>query len=250
MDFATFDPLTASDNDLITWCEKASFIHGGECFEGLVQPASHVVIKVGSSVMEQEARNQSYAYEQLKDRNLQVPQVYRYFLSKQDSIRKGYLVMEHIPGRTMAECMTGRNGDEVYQMYAQCIFEAANTLSKAAVPPLQPPGPVGGGEPYGYLFHEDGVGCRAKFGSIQLMNSWLNKRLRLAQDPSSKIRKYIGIHEQAISGILDFQDTELTLVHGDLTPRNFIVVKNNNRLALVDWAFAGFYLKALKLLVV
>lgn len=152
-------------------------------------------------------------------------------------------MMEYIPGRTMEECMTGHNGDEVYQMYAQRIFEAAITLSNAAVPPLQPPGPVGGGEPYGYLFHADGVGCRAKFGSIQLMNSWLNKRLRLAQDPSSKIRKCIDIYEQASRGILDFQDAELTLVHGDLAPRNFIVVKDNNRLALVDWAFAGFYPK-------
>jgi aminoglycoside phosphotransferase (APT) family kinase protein len=66
------------------------------------------------------------------------------------------------------------------------------------------------------------------------MNSWLNERLRLAQDPSSKIRKCIHIHEQASSGILDFQNAELTLVHGDLAPRNFIVVKDNDRLALVD----------------
>jgi hypothetical protein len=133
MEFATFDPLTASNNDLITWCEKASFIYGGECFEGLIQPASHVVIKIGSGVTEQEARNQTYAYEQLKGTDFQVPQVYRYFSSERDSIRKGYLMMEYIPNRTMEECMTGHNRDEVYQMYAQCIFEAANALSKVAV---------------------------------------------------------------------------------------------------------------------
>ena len=91
MEFATFDPLTASDDELITWCETASFIYGGECFEGLVRPASNVVIKIGSGVTEQEARNQTFAYEQLKDTNLQVPQVYRFF-----SMRDG-LYPEGIP---------------------------------------------------------------------------------------------------------------------------------------------------------
>ena len=79
-----------------------------------------------------------------------------------------------------------------------------------------------------------------KFTSIQLMNSWLNERLLLAQDPSSKIRKCIDIHEQASGGILEFHSSDLTMVHGDLAPRNFIV-KDNDQLALVDWAFAGFY---------
>ena len=63
----------------------------------------------------------------------------------------------------MEECMKGHGeGMKLYNMYAQRIFEAANTLSKITVPPLQPPGPIGGGEPRGHLFHENGVGCRAK----------------------------------------------------------------------------------------
>ena len=136
MPFATFDPLTASDNDLIAWCETAIFIHGGKCFEGLVQLASHVVIKIGSGVTEQEAQNQTYAYNHLKHSDLQVPHVYRYFSSERDSVQKGYLIMEYILSRTIEECLRGYNQDEVYYIYAQRIFEVANTLSKIAIPYL------------------------------------------------------------------------------------------------------------------
>ena len=143
----------------------------------------------------QEARNQTYAYEQLKGTGLQIPQVHRYISSDLDSVRKGFLMMEYIPGRTVEECMKDQESGVVYETYTNSIYEAANSLSKIVIPALQTPGPVGGGEPCGYLFHEDGFGCRAEFGSIQQMNNWLNERLRLAQDQPSKIHKLIDIHE-------------------------------------------------------
>jgi serine/threonine protein kinase len=238
MEFATFDPLTASNDELILWCGEARFIHRGECFRGVVQPASTVVIKIGSDVTEEEARNQTYAYEQLKGTDLQVPQVYRYFSRGEGPFQKGYLMMEYIPGRTMEKCMTDDGRDEVHQIYAQHICRAANTLSKIAVPPLQPPGPVGGGKPCGYLFQD---GYRAEFELIQQMNDWLNERLLLTQDPSSKIHKCIDIHEQARTGNLTFQNA-ISMVHGDLAPRNFII-KDDGTLALLDWDSAGFYPK-------
>ncbi|KAI9743970.1 MAG: hypothetical protein M1818_002704 [Claussenomyces sp. TS43310] len=89
-----FDPLSASDAELVAWCKTAQFIHGGECFEGIVQPSSDVIVKIGGNVTAKEAANQAYAHEQLKDTDLYVPQVYRYFSYEQECIRKGYIMME------------------------------------------------------------------------------------------------------------------------------------------------------------
>lgn len=152
-------------------------------------------------------------------------------------------MMEYIPGRSMDKCMADDGRDEAQQIYAQYTFGSLNILSEIAVPPRQPPGPVGGGVPRGYLFE----GCNAEFGSIQEMNAWLNERLLLAQDPTSKVYKTIDVHEQARTGTLEFQNT-LCMVHGDPAPRNFIM-KHDGQLALLDWGLLGFIPRSLKLFV-
>jgi hypothetical protein len=244
MELADIDPFTASDADLIAWCENARFISGGRCFRGIVQPTPNVVIKIGGDVTAQEATNQQYAYEQLEGTKLRVPRVYRFFQNEKDYVRKGYLMMEYIPGRIMADYSAddhSNDKDGGRYLWAQQIYEASTILSRIRIPEFQKPGPVGGGEPRGYLFSETGFGCMANFESVEDMNTWLNKRLVAAQRP--RVQRQLKSYYHEVKGDFNFRHVELVMTHGDLAPRNFIVM-DDGQLALLDWAFAGFYPKA------
>jgi len=84
----------------------------------------------------------------------------------------------------------------------------------------QKPGPLGGGQPEGYLWGDDGA--RATFTSVADMEAWLNKRLSL-RNKSINLSSY-----------------PLVLCHMDLCRRN-MVLEENNTICLLDWGFAGLY---------
>ncbi|TGO61256.1 hypothetical protein BOTNAR_0131g00020 [Botryotinia narcissicola] len=84
----------------------------------------------------------------------------------------------------------------------------------------QVPGPIGGGQPQGYLWGDDGAGT--SFTSTSDLEAWLNKRL--------------AINDKSIN----LTSHPLVLCHMDLCRRNMIL-KDDNTISLVDWGCSGLY---------
>lgn len=113
---------------------------------------------------------------------------------------------------TLEECEV--DFDDVYGRIASAVFELG-TISGADVP-----GPVGGGMLQGYLWGDNGT--RESFRSVEDMNCWLNKRLKL-------VNKAVNLHPYP-----------LVLCHLDLCRRN-IKIMEDNVIYLLDWGHAGFF---------
>jgi hypothetical protein len=91
------DPLTASDNDLVSNChDKVSrvILSGLNYGNTIVKVGGRAVIKFGSGVTENEAKNQRMAYSQVDPKIVRVPAVHRFIRSGDN----GYLVMEYLEG--------------------------------------------------------------------------------------------------------------------------------------------------------
>ncbi|KFY28443.1 hypothetical protein V491_00456 [Pseudogymnoascus sp. VKM F-3775] len=221
----TWDVHTATEDMLIELCHqtgKLNGIIGG--YKGairVIKLSNDIAVKIGRSVTAAEARTQEFAYENVNPSIVHVPRVHRFFEQDCDSqwgSSEGYLFMEYVPGRTLADLDLDVR-DDIVPSVAQIIsylgqIEIPNDLSYAV------PGPIGGGSPKGYLWGEDGAGTT--FTCVSDLNAWLNKRLALQKKS------------------IDLYDSLLVLCHLDLAQRNMIL-KEENTISLVDWGCAGLY---------
>ncbi|OBT59723.1 hypothetical protein VE04_00213 [Pseudogymnoascus sp. 24MN13] len=214
----TWDVHTASEDMLTELChqtEKLNGIIGG--YKGAIQViklSNDIAVKVGRGVTAAEARTQEFTHQNVNPSIVHVPQVYRFFERDYDprwNGSEGYLFMEYVPGRTLAELDLDVR-DDIVPRIAQIIahlgqIEVRDDLKDAV------PGPIGGGSPRGSLWGEDGAG--ETFTCVSDLNSWLNKRLSL-------LKKSIDLH-----------DSPLVLCHLDLARRNMIL-RDDNTISLAD----------------
>ncbi|KAK6595527.1 C6 zinc finger domain protein [Botrytis cinerea] len=150
------------------------------------------VAKFGIGVMASEAETQRFACQKVDSKIVYVPQVYRYFHWNDF----GYLFMEYMPSRQLDELDLDEHTDR------------------------QIPGPIGGGQPQGYLWGDNGAGTTFTFTSD--LEDWLNKRLAMRGKS------------------IDLTSHPLVLCHMDLCRRNMIL-RDDNTISLVNWGCSGLY---------
>ena len=221
----TWDVHTASEDMLTELCHQTEKLNGmiGGYKEAIrvIKLSNDIAVKFGRGVTAAEARMQEFTHQNANPRIVHVPQVYRFFERDYDprwSSSEGYLFMEYVPGRTLAELDLDVR-DDIVPRVAQIIahlgqIEVRNDLSDLV------PGPIGGGSLRGYLWGEDGAG--ATFTCVSDLDAWLDKRLAL-QNKS-----------------IDLHGSPLVLCHLDLARRNMIL-RDDNTISLVDWGCAGLY---------
>ncbi|KAG4428876.1 hypothetical protein IFR05_015637 [Cadophora sp. M221] len=125
----------------------------------------------------------------------------------------GYLFMEYVPGQSLQDVDLKENIDIISRVAR--ILKHLGDIRDGQVP-----GPIGTGEPQGYIWGDDGA--RATFDSMADMEDWLNKRLLM--------------HEKSIN----LSSCPLVFCHMDLCRRNMIL-EEDDTICLLDWGFAGLY---------
>lgn len=205
---------------LIYLCEQAksrdAMIGGLKEGNQVYRISDKVVVKCGYDVSAGEAAIQKYANEHLDRRVVRVPRVYRYFQDRSDpSWPKGYLFMEYIPGKTLEESDLSTVG-KISERLAHIVSNLAMVQGGDI------PGPPVDGMFQGYLWGDNGT--REIFSSVDDMNCWLNKRLKL------------------IDKTIDLRPYPLVLCHLGLCRRNIkLMDDDNNTICLLDWGHAGFF---------
>jgi hypothetical protein len=218
MDTSNWDIHTASEEFLIELCEKAEkengLIGGYTGGDRVVRLSHNIAVKFGPGVMPSEAKTQEFAYRNTDPNIVHVPQVYRFF-QRVDPLWhfRGYLFMRYVPGQPLQELDLSTNNDIISRM-ARIIAHLGQIQNG------QVPGPVGGGQPEGYIWGD--VGARTSFTCVRDLEAWLNKRLALRNKS------------------IDLSSHKLVLCHLDLCRRN-IVLEEDNTICLLDWGFAGMY---------
>ena len=214
-----WDIHTASEEWLIEFCQRAEkdngIIGGNKEGDRVVKLSHDIAAKFGHGVAASEAKTQQFAHQNVNPSIVHVPRVYRFFQRKDPAWHcpKGYLFMEYVPGQALQELDLIANNDIIPRV-AKIIAHLGQIQDS------QVPGPIGEGQPEGYLWGDDGA--KTTFTCAADMEAWLNKRLSL-QNKS-----------------IDLGSDPLVLCHMDLCRRNMILEKNNT-ICLLDWGFAGLY---------
>lgn len=164
-----------------------------------------LVVKFGFLLSEDEARNQTKAYEILDPSIVRVPRVYQYFM---DSERCGYIVMDYMKGEKK-EAITDSTQ----------IRDMSRVLQHFASKKSYRPGSLTGGPSCCILFGESDF---PTFASVEDLENWFNIRLL---EPTARI---------------SFEGLDIVLCHLDLFPRNILWLDGQPPCVL-DWASAGFY---------
>ena len=124
--------------------------------------------------------------------------------------------MEYIHGKTLEDAdLLHENYDEITNRIASIVSHLHSIQVNTKIP-----GPVGCGTPYDYIWGEDGA--KMNFSSIEQLNDYLNKRLKI------------------LNKSIDLSVYPLVLCHMDLGRRNIILTPDDS-IRLVDWAYAGLY---------
>lgn len=231
--------MTVSEATLIELCHsgKLPWVGGCEYGDRVVRITSDAVIKFGPGVSRAEALTQDYAYSHIDPTLLRIPRVYRYFTNDSNpSWTIGYLVMEFIEGKSLDKFDSAQRSH-----YAATIKTCLEYLWSIPVPSATQPGPVGGGQPKGYLWGD--YGACTTFATTSELEDWLNKRLEI--DRSLESRGYydlpgVSATSDSIHDRLTLPDRPLVMCHGDIVDRN-IIVQADDTICLLDWGFSGFY---------
>ncbi|KZF21965.1 hypothetical protein L228DRAFT_261210 [Xylona heveae TC161] len=215
----TWDVATADSEWLVNLVHEAerngAIVGGQEGRTQVVKISEHVMVKYGGLVRISEAATQDFAYRTVDPSVVHVPRVYRFIEARDSLYPKGYLFMEYISGQNLKEVDLEARKD-LFPRIAK-IAEHLGQIRGGNMPP----GPVGGGEPDGYLYGDDGA--KTVFNSVEDMNTYMNKRLALRNDS------------------IDLAPYPLVLCHLDFYRRSMILEDDGVSLCLVDWGYAGFY---------
>jgi serine/threonine protein kinase len=203
-----FLPEDATNADIVHHCSPSnpdrivlSQVSGGG---SVVRIFPDTVVKCGYGITENDAINQTKAYELIDPTIIRVPRVLRYF-NNNDC---GFILMEFIEGRLL----------ETIDDKAPYLQHIARALEHFATIKSEVPGPLSRGLAHGLLWIEaDYISPR----TIQDIEHYYNTR-------------------QLKSSNINLAGYPLTLCHLDIAPRN-IIVPSNGPLCLIDWADAGFY---------
>jgi aminoglycoside phosphotransferase (APT) family kinase protein len=222
------DDLDAfTDEELADICrvEKENLVWSNQIGVQVLRFSSKVVIKFGFDLSRHQAENQEYVYNHVDHDVLRVPKVLRFFNHTSDPwpYHRSYFAMEYIEGTPLSETAVAGQPELIDR-----IATAMKALSQIPVPQNVTPGPLGDGEPRGYMWGDFGAGT--SFRSITEMEHWINIRIKFALKMNG--RKHIDP--------IDLSSVELVMCHMDVAPRN-IIVTTDGTICFVDWDFADFY---------
>ena len=207
--FHSHEDLT--DSDIVQRCADSQREVVGTT-GNVVKISDDVVVKFGWNVTEEEASNQTRAFELLDQRIVRVPKVHRYFkifgTDQGWPPDTGYIVMEYIEGKVFGE-------DEAPN--SEQVKRIAQVLEYFSIFASQRPGPLEEGASRGLMWEKNG---KPIFKTVQQLEKWLNYRLPDVEDK------------------LHLAQYPLVLCHLDLAPRNFVWLADGS-LCLLDWASAG-----------
>jgi hypothetical protein len=152
-----WDIHTASEDVLVDLCDKAekengrlsNYQHG----DRVIKLSDTIAFKYGHGVREAEARTQEFANRHADPAIVHIPRVHRFFLYKHPSWQRprGYLFMAYISGQLLQNVDLNVKVDIIPRI-AKIIEHLGQIQDSHAVS-----GPIGGGEPQGYLFGDDGA---------------------------------------------------------------------------------------------
>ncbi|KAK5130444.1 hypothetical protein LTR08_002030 [Meristemomyces frigidus] len=205
-----FSGSVQSRERIIAACVSAPTIGGVEFGNKVLALDGHTAVKVGTGVTIEEARNQVFAYNSFHA-SFHVPKVFDFFENYISGIRFGYLVMERIHGRSLADIGLKECGENVLDQVALAIMRMGKeTVSR--------PGPIGGGRGTGFPWGDETL--EYELYSVEDLQECVDRRLR---------RKGVK---------LAVTSAQLVISHGDLQRRNMIRCQDES-LCIVDWATAG-----------
>ena len=235
------DHRGAPDADVVAFCQ-AALAHSTADKENDSQPVGCLlsdprydhkvvklsgvaVVKFGRGLSADEAANQAFAHSH-SGTKLRVPEVYRFFQTRDNFGSVGYLVMEYIAGTSLAKRPWSQQSAEARRSIASRVADAIAELSAAPVPPRAAPGPLAGGKPRGYVWSDEGADTA--FASVTQLEGWIDRRLTFGSRHQKRFPK------------TDFTALPLVMCHMDLVRRNMILLENG-AVCLIDWAYAGFF---------
>lgn len=210
----TWDVATLDEEWLIDLCHTAERENGviGGLLEGdrIIKVSDHIAVKYGYGVTAAVAATQEFTYSRVDSSIVHIPRVYHFVEAKGPSARaKEYLFMEYVPGQNLKDVSLEARKD--------LLSRIANMVAhlRQIQGGQRPPGPVGGGEPHGYLWGDNGV--NTAFNSVEDLNTYMNKRQKLRND------------------CLDLTPYSLVLCHLDLCRSNISILKDEGvSFCLVD----------------
>lgn len=174
--------LSWSEEDIISVFKQTPKVKANEwAVTGFLYPPQQPVayVKFGwPSDRRAELRNHEYAFKALMDmptdqtRGIRIPEIYRDF----ESDNYLFIVMEYIPGRTLAQTLAQIREDQDYDTQQTTITNkiarAIGLLMSIQPPPGQKPGPVGGGHIRHPLFKDSTSYC--EYSSVDELETHLN----------------------------------------------------------------------------
>ena len=190
--------------------------------DSVVRLSKSLALKGGTGILPSEAKVMEHV---VANTNVLCPRVHRVFqASDPESLyeTRGYIVMDYIAGESLDRCWNRLQPkrQDALALQVAGIIEQLQSVN------LSIPGPFGGGICTGQVFTDYGDG---PFDSSVEMTKWINSKLQFC--------KY---WKKLPSDTPDFDFTTVILTHQDISPRNF-VLDRNDRLWLIDWGDAGAY---------
>ncbi|KAK4908616.1 hypothetical protein LTR49_022519 [Elasticomyces elasticus] len=132
---------------IIAACASAPSIGGIEYGNKVLALDEDTVVKVGTGVTQEEARNQLFAYETFYG-SFHIPEVLDFFEHSSSGIRIGYLVMERVRGKSLAEISMQDSGESMLDQVVLAIVRMRKeTFTR--------PGPIGGGRGSGFPWGDE-----------------------------------------------------------------------------------------------
>ncbi|MCJ1399198.1 hypothetical protein MMC11_002400 [Xylographa trunciseda] len=232
------DYHNASEKSLVDACKSGQYPIIGGCEFGrhVVLIENDAVIKYGYGVTAAEAATQAYVHSHVDISIFRVPKVYRFFEEESDLGSIGYLVMEFIEGTTLDDLDI-----HIKSGLSTRIASYLRHLWQIPIPANTPPGPIGGGEPRGHIWSDEGA-CTV-FETILDMDNWLNVSLDIDEDMARMGRWDILDYRAPLESIhhrLSLANCSLVLCHGDFIGRNAIL-QPDGTICILDWGCAGCY---------
>lgn len=156
-----WDIATANEEWLIDLCHKTEKERGviGECGDRVVKLFDDIAVKYGHGVTAAEAATQEFAYSSVDVNIVHIPRFYRFIQAKGSTRTKGYLFVEYVRGQNL-EDVDLETPKDIVPRIAKIVAHLDQIQGYQ-----RPPGPVGGGEPQGYLWGDDGA--KTVFNSVE-----------------------------------------------------------------------------------
>ena len=175
-----------------------------------------------------EFRNQLFAWEALNSAHLRIPKPIRYVHGSVEG-ENGIMIMEFLDGRSWGEAGHFNESCTNERVHKAIQYMHKATLDTTGRQVFQ--GPLGGG---GYAesfpWGRGQKKVEATFTSLQDVEDCMRKRLA----------SYAKRNKQHDTRSTDFLGHRLAICHGDLAPRNILILADG-QVALLDWEWMCIY---------